>query len=156
MNPMPDEKKYDFSEQIGYFLRRALQRHAAIFQSHIPDSRLTMTQFSVLCALKNDGPASINDLAKATVIDQATIRGVIDRLRARKLISVGHDLSDKRKSSIALTREGKQLIEEVEPMASEISERTYGSLSYTERVALDMLLKKMFDTDDLGGSPRKR
>ena len=42
---------YDFSKQIGYLLRRAYQRHLAIFQAKASDSQLTSVQFSTLCAL---------------------------------------------------------------------------------------------------------
>ena len=36
-----DAAKYDFTQQIGYLLRRAYQRHTAIFQQTVPASQLT-------------------------------------------------------------------------------------------------------------------
>lgn len=76
---------YRFSEQIGHLLRRAYQRHMAIFQAAIPDSNLTAAQFVTLCAVKEQQSCSFTDIVKATAIDQATIRGVIERLQARSL-----------------------------------------------------------------------
>lgn len=46
---------YDFHDQIGHLLRRAYQRHVAIFQDFIPDSDLTAAQFVMLCTVKKWG-----------------------------------------------------------------------------------------------------
>src|SRR4051812_959331 len=42
---------YVFTEQVGYLLRRAYQRHLAIFQANAGDPQITAVQFSTLCAL---------------------------------------------------------------------------------------------------------
>ena len=44
---------YPFTDQIGHLLRRAYQRHVAIFKETVPDSQLTAAQFVVLCRLRN-------------------------------------------------------------------------------------------------------
>ncbi len=70
---------YDFSQQVGYLLRRAYQRHLAIFQAESGDGQLTSVQFATLCALKDHGAQSQGELVRQTGIDQATIRGIVDR-----------------------------------------------------------------------------
>lgn len=149
------EKGYVFSEQIGHLLRRVYQRHAALFQQYIPDSQLTAAQFVVLCSLHDNGASSLADVVKATVIDQATIRGVVERLKQRSLISVDHDRQDRRKVVIELTEEGRSLVRKTQPFAHKITQRTYGKLNPAERLALDFLLRKMLqgDDDDEGGTP---
>jgi DNA-binding MarR family transcriptional regulator len=127
-------------------LRRAYQRHTALFQHFIPDSKLTVAQFVVMCALADDGPASIASLVKATVIDQATIRGVVDRLKNRDLISLQADPSDRRKVMVTLTPGGTQLVAEMRPFAQTITEETFGPLNEAERVALLYLLRKMTES----------
>src|SRR5882762_9192563 len=47
---------YVFSNQIGHLLRRAYQRHLAIFQQNASDPNLTSIQFVTLCALRDRGP----------------------------------------------------------------------------------------------------
>jgi len=142
------ERGYVFSEQIGHLLRRVYQRHAAVFQQHIPDSQLTAAQFVVLCSLHDHGASSLADVVKATVIDQATIRGVVERLKQRNLISVDHDRMDRRKVVIELTEEGRTLVRETQPFAHKITKATYGKLNPAERLALDFLLRKMLEGDD--------
>ena len=145
---MPSHKDhYDFHDQIGHLLRRAYQRHVAIFQEAIPDSDLTAAQFVTLCTVKEKQSCSLNDLVKATAIDQATIRGVVDRLKARSLIEVVPDPSDGRKLLVRATPAGLELIDRTVPFAKQVTERTYGSLNPGERVALLFLLRKMMELE---------
>ncbi|MBN9324140.1 MAG: MarR family transcriptional regulator, partial [Delftia acidovorans] len=85
---MTPQDGYHFSDQIGHLLRRVYQRHTALFQQYIPDSQLTAAQFVVLCSVRDNSGSSLADIVKATVIDQATIRGVVDRLKQRELVQV--------------------------------------------------------------------
>jgi len=144
---------YDFTEQVGHLLRRAYQRHMAIFQQTIPDSQLTAGQFVVLCAIQEHGSCSLSEIARATAIDQATVRGIIERLKSRELIMVSHDERDRRKVVVLLSPTGQALIDEVVPFAQDISERTMGGLNPAERVALLYLLRKMSDLDDSALEP---
>lgn len=137
------ESTYDVSAQIGHFLRRAYQRHMALFQGEVPESTLTMVQFVALCGVRDLEAGSLNDLVKKTAIDQATIRGVVERLIAKGLVSTKSDENDARKRLILLTDEGRALLTEVIPAAQKVTELTYGSLSPAERVALQYLLVKI-------------
>jgi MarR family transcriptional regulator, lower aerobic nicotinate degradation pathway regulator len=138
---------YDFHDQIGHLLRRAYQRHVAIFQEAIPDSDLTAAQFVTLCAVREHKACSLNEIVKTTAIDQATIRGVVDRLKTRGLVMVSADPSDGRKSLVRATPQGLTLIERTVPFARDVTERTYGELNPAERVALVFLLRKMMGTE---------
>lgn len=144
---------YQFSSQVGHLLRRAYQRHTALFQQFIPDSKLTVAQFVVMCALNDDGPASIASLVKATVVDQATIRGVVDRLKNRDLVTLQPDPVDRRKVMVTLTPSGEQLVKEMQPFARAITEETFGPLNEAERVALLYLLRKITESEDSSTYP---
>lgn len=135
--------EYDGDEQIGYLLRRAYQRHLSIFQENVTDSTITSVQFSLLCKLYADNDMSQSDLVSVTSIDQATIRGVISRLRSRHLISIHKDHTDGRKVIISITESGRKVVESMIPQAINITNLTYGGLNSAERVALAYLLKKI-------------
>lgn len=138
---------YVFSEQVGHLLRRAYQHHTAQFQHYIPDSQLTAAQFVALCSIRDHSGSSLVDIVRTTVIDQATIRGVVDRLKQRGLVEVGLDPVDRRKNVIDLTPQGRALVEAMQPFALQITEGTYGRLNPAERVALKYLLQKMLGTE---------
>jgi DNA-binding MarR family transcriptional regulator len=143
---------YQFSEQVGHLLRRAYQRHVALFQQTIPDSQLTAAQFVALCAVRDNGASSLSDIVRVTAIDQATVRGVIERLKSRALLAVSHDPADRRKVLVTLTPAGRRVIDDVVPFAHEITEATFGNLNPAERVAIVYLLRKMSGADDLAAS----
>ncbi|MNV98987.1 HTH-type transcriptional repressor NicR [compost metagenome] len=90
----------------------------------------------------------MSEIARATAIDQATVRGIIERLKSRELIAVSHDARDRRKVVVLLAPAGEALINEVVPFAQDITERTMGGLNPAERVALLYLLRKMSELGD--------
>lgn len=135
--------EYRFSDQIGHLLRRAYQRHVAIFQQTVPDSQLTAAQFVVLCSVRDRGSCEIDHIVKATAIEEDSVRGIVERLKWRKLVVVEHEPGDARKMAVTLTPEGKAMVEQTVPFAREISELTYGRLTAEERVAIVGLLRKI-------------
>lgn len=136
---------YTYTEQVGHLLRKAYQRHMAIFQQNVGESQLTAVQFITLCAVRDHGPSSLSELVKMTAVDQATIRGIVERLKARELIELGHDAQDKRKVIVSLSAAGRQAVEQTVPCAEAISELTLSNLNAGERVAMMFLLRKMID-----------
>ena len=138
-----DAEDYVFSDQIGHLLRRAYQRHLAIFQANTAGLNLTSTQFVTLCALRDSGPCSQTDLIEATRIDQATIRGIIERLGKRTLIGFQADPTDRRKMIVVITASGLALVEQMTVRAKQISELTMGELNPAERLAITFVLRKM-------------
>lgn len=144
---------YQFSEQVGHLLRRAYQRHVAIFQQTIPDSQLTAAQFVVLCAVRDQDACSLSDVVRITAIDQATVRGVMDRLKSRDLLQVAQDAADRRKVMVTLTEAGRALVGEMVPFAEKITTETFGDLNPAERVAMIYLLRKMCDVEPVSAHP---
>lgn len=146
------EPHYDFSQQVGHLLRRAYQRHTALFQQIIPDTQLTAAQFVVLCAVRDCGACSLSEIVKRTAIDQATVRGVIDRLKSRKLLGVRHDDADRRKVLVSLTPAGLDLVGSMVPFAFDITEKTFAGFNPAEKLALVYLLNKMCESDTADSS----
>ncbi|KQP18299.1 MarR family winged helix-turn-helix transcriptional regulator [Pseudorhodoferax sp. Leaf267] len=141
---LPDSSAdYAVTDQVGHLLRRAYQRHVALFQSAIPDSQLTAAQFVTLCAVRDMGGCSLNDVVKRTAIDQATVRGVVERLVARGLLTVSAHQRDGRKRELALTDAGRQLVAATVPFAQQVTDRTFGDFNPAERLALVYLLRRM-------------
>lgn len=138
-----DESKYDFKQQVGYLLRRAYQRHTAIFQQTVPESRLTAGQFVVLLSVREHGPCEIPAILHHTGIDEASLRGIVERLKWRKLITAEHEPGDARRMVLSLTAEGREMLEQTVPHAQQITELTFGDLNPQERATLVSLLERM-------------
>jgi MarR family transcriptional regulator, lower aerobic nicotinate degradation pathway regulator len=133
---------YLLEEQVGFLLRVAIQRHTNIFAAEIVGG-LTAPQFSALVRLLQKGPLSQNQLGRLIYLDVATIKGVVERLRARGLVSSKPDPCDGRRHMIALTATGRRLIETAIPAAERITRQTLEPLSEKEKETLLHLLKKL-------------
>lgn len=146
-----NDEEYRVTDQVGHLLRKAVQRHTSIFQQNIGDDQLTAIQFVTLFTLRDRGRSSQAELVEATAIDQATIRGIINRLKARGLIKLTPDQLDRRKVISELTPEGEALLDSTIPSAKKISKLTMGRLNPAEQVAMLYLLEKM-NSSDLDGN----
>jgi DNA-binding MarR family transcriptional regulator len=138
-----DDPLYTIEQQVGFLLRRAHQRSAAIFQNLFSSSGLTPLQFTSLVKIRDQGRASQNLLGRLTHADPATIMGVINRLVERGLIRKSADPDDKRKSILILTSKGLNLIESLETAARAVSEETLEPLSPNEQKTFLRLLTKL-------------
>ena len=133
---------YILDDQIGYILRLASQRHAAIFQTHAIEN-LTATQFTTLLRVSEQGHVSQNHLGRLAAMDVATIKGVVDRLRTKGLTQSAADPSDKRRTMISLTDKGAALIYDLKRIGKTITDATLDPLSAAERQTLVKLLRKI-------------
>jgi MarR family transcriptional regulator, lower aerobic nicotinate degradation pathway regulator len=135
-------KRYVLNEQVGFLLRVAMQRHTTIFTGRMVEE-LTQTQFAALAKLLEAGPCSQNHLGRLIYLDAATIKGVVDRLRARGLVSTAGDAKDRRRRAVALTLAGRRVTAAAIAVAAQITAQTLAPLSSQEQRAVTRLLKKL-------------
>ena len=138
---MGNREDYRLDDQIGYILRRVTQRHLSIFAAAIPE--VTTTQFAVLARLAEIGPVSQNHLGRATAMDAATIKGVVDRLAKLGLVMTTADPADRRRLIVSLTEAGTRLFSAHRATAMRISAETVAPLSRDEAKALQALLARL-------------
>ena len=134
---------YKLEEQIGHLLRRASQRHTAIFTDEFEDLQLTATQFAALVMIGQAEEVSQNHLGRLTAMDPATIQGVVRRLEARSLVVPASDPNDARRNLWILSPKGEEILERALPKASQITERTLATLTKRERAQLMALIQKI-------------
>jgi len=133
---------YRLDDQVGYILRLASQRHAAIFQSMAPKG-LTPTQFSTLMRLHEQGKCSQNRLGRLASMDVATIKGVVDRLHQKGLTVAESDPNDKRRTLISLSEKGIEMIPSLHQTGHAITVETLKPLTSLEQHTLLKLLRKL-------------
>ena len=132
---------YRLEDQIGFILRKASQRHLSIFAALVPD--LTSMQFAALAKLFELGPVSQNGLGRETAMDAATIKGVVDRLSQRGLVTTRQNQTDRRRMVVELSPAGAALFARLAETAFQVSDRTLAPLSTAERKSLLRLLAKL-------------
>ena len=134
---------YVVDDQVGFLLRRAHQRHAALFQEGMSDADLTPTQFTALVKTVELGRVTQNQLGRLAAMDPATIQGVVRRLIARGLVRRAPDPMDRRTAVLTPTAEGVELAARAVACALRITEATLQPLDGEERQHLLALLRRI-------------
>jgi DNA-binding MarR family transcriptional regulator len=143
VEPPPAPLPYRLDESVGHLLRRAHQRHAALFQDRGAVGGLTSTQFATLLRLSELGRATQNALGRAVALDPATIQGVVARLRDRGLVDVGRDPLDRRTVVLSVAPAGETALAEAVRQGQQANERLLAPLSAEERRVLLRLLRRV-------------
>jgi MarR family transcriptional regulator, lower aerobic nicotinate degradation pathway regulator len=134
---------YVLTDQVGHLLRRAHQRHTALFQEMIGAAQLTPTQFAALVRIREQGELSQNELGRMAAMDPATTQGVVHRLEQRGLVRRRSDPGDKRLSLLSLTASGEALAQSAIEIARGITDATLAPLTPGEQAIFLALLKKL-------------
>jgi DNA-binding MarR family transcriptional regulator len=140
---MGEDEPYVLEAQIGHLLRRAHQRHVAIFLAAMGEDGPTPTQFAALVKLADAGEVSQNRLGRLIAMDPATINGVVSRLVARGLVERAADPGDQRRIALRLSPAGRGLVTSLLDNARAATEATLAPLSVAERRRLVALLAKI-------------
>jgi MarR family transcriptional regulator, lower aerobic nicotinate degradation pathway regulator len=134
---------YRLEDQAGHLMRRAHQRHTALFQSIMGPLALTPTQFAALAKIQDLGQTTQNHLGRLTAMDQATVQGVVQRLVARGFVARKPDPADRRVMVLSLTLAGARAAREAIARAREITLATLAPLTDDERATFVDLLRKL-------------
>lgn len=136
-----DPDDYSLSTQVGFNLRRATQRHVSIFAQHVDG--LTPTQFAALARLYEAGALSQNKLGRLTAMDSATIKGVVERLKTKGLVTSRPDENDQRLRLVELSEAGRASFEQAQSQAQRAQRETVAPLTLEELVQFEALLNKL-------------
>jgi DNA-binding MarR family transcriptional regulator len=134
---------YVVEDQVGFLMRRANQRHTAIFLDGMAAAELTPTQFTALVKVVELGRVTQNHLGRLSAMDPATIQGVVRRLMDRDLVFRTADPLDRRAIVLAPTQAGLALAKQAVVAARRITEATLDPLTADQRRQLLSLLQKL-------------
>ena len=135
---------YRLEDQVGHLLRRANQRHTALFAKRFTQYDLTPLQFAALMKLA-DYPQGLsqNHLGRLTAMDPNTTQGVVQRLCERELIDRTRSHEDRRRFTLLLTEAGRILTAELVAQGLRISQETLAPLSTQEQSIFLRLLRRL-------------
>ncbi len=141
--PDPDRVQYRLDASTGHLLRRAVQRHQALFQDFGAGIGLTAPQFAALTKLAELKRATQNRLGRLVAMDPATAQGVMKRLALRGLVRTEKDPMDRRTVVLAITLQGEALVERAREAGIRANQTLVGGLDAAEQVQLLALLRRI-------------
>lgn len=103
----------------------------------------SLTEFSILEALLQKGPLSVNKLLEKVLVNNSTVSYTLTKLTKDGIISVTQEGSDKRVRKVSLTPKGRLVISDVAHAHYAYIESLCTPLSAQEEKTLQNLLKKL-------------
>jgi len=143
MSPSQNPGEYRVTDKFGHPLRRAYQRHTAIFQSEVSATKLSAAPFVMLCAVRDHQGATISDIVDAIAMGEPTVRGIVERFEWIDLVHVAHEIEDKRHATVTLSSLVQTAVTDTLPRAQHISELTSCDLNESEGQLLTGLLRRI-------------
>jgi DNA-binding MarR family transcriptional regulator len=102
--------------RLGALLQRIWIGDSAKFLGALEESGLTLTQckaLSLLAGADEPGPGSVKDLGDRLGVSLPTISRATESLVRKGLVTRDEDSSDRRVRRIAITKDGRRLVEEL-------------------------------------------
>lgn len=142
-DPQSIDEPYRLDDQVGHLLRRAHQRHVAIFQRIMGEDGPTPMQFAALQRLFERGSLPQNELGRLAAMDPATIKGVVMRLEERGLVERQPDPTDQRRLLVSLSTQGRLAILDWTAKARAVTAANLTPLNREEAQRLVALLRRI-------------
>lgn len=109
---------------------------------------LSVSQMQVLVVLRDAGqPITISEIARQLFVATPSVTSMIDRLGDSGLVKRINDPKDRRKTLVALTENGKRLLESVSEPYRRLHEEMFGVLSGGEHEKLMAMLERLQDAN---------
>jgi MarR family 2-MHQ and catechol resistance regulon transcriptional repressor len=124
-------------------LAKAYGAMAAYAERSVTAQGLCLSDFMVLEALLHKGPLTISAIGEKVLLASASMTSAIDRLETRALVQRESSSADRRLRIVALTREGKDLIDKLYAQHEQDLEVITAEFSGAERRDLYDGLKKL-------------
>lgn len=96
-------------------LRRATRRATQIYDRHLQECGLRITQYSLLMQLRSRGPETVSQLADAMAMDRTTLTRNLKPLERAGLISAARG-RDRRSRTLSLSDEGERQLSVARPL----------------------------------------
>jgi DNA-binding MarR family transcriptional regulator len=96
-------------------LRRLSRQVTQRYDDALRPVGLRVTQFSLLSALRNEGPMTVANLARGLGADTTSITRALAAVAAKNWVLIGEG-ADKRSKSVGITAEGLALLERARPL----------------------------------------
>jgi DNA-binding MarR family transcriptional regulator len=139
---------HDEIKQSAPFPRReseafvSILRTAAVIDHALDDALkpygLTRTQYNVLRILQGAAEPGLcgREIAERLISPVPDVSRLLDRMVEAQLISRERDVSDQRQRTARITARGLQLLEQVDPLVTQIELNLFGRLGEDELCAL--------------------
>jgi len=128
-------------------LRQAARHVSKLYDDALAPIGLGVNQYSILGRLNRLGSATIQELARALVMDRSTLGHLLRPLQARGLVRIDVSKEDRRGRKLVLTAAGKALVAKARPLWAKAQARFETQMGSAEAADLRGVLKRVAGED---------
>ncbi len=135
----------------GYLFRRMQQIAVAIFSEECAQFDLTCLQYSALVRIRERPGIDVTRLSEILEFDRSTLGGVMERLEMKGYVRRRATPEDKRIKLLEVTKQGRILLDEIQPYVERAQRRILNGLGSEDQRALLRLLSRLVELNaDIG------
>ena len=132
---------------VCFKLAKASQTAIRFWSRKVADLNITVVQAMILRFLFEQDDITSRELGERTMLDSATLTGVIDRLESVELVRRDHNPKDRRAILLRLTNRGKEIGEKLDGMMEEANREFLSDFTDEEGTALKGYLDRIRTRD---------
>jgi DNA-binding MarR family transcriptional regulator len=137
---------------VPYLMNRIVSRLNQNLAEKLRSRRLTFQHWRVLAALYRSDGQTLSQLVEWTVIPQSTLSRLIDRMAgARLVVRKPARRADSRFIEVWLTDKGREVYEEIVPLALGEHAAALDGLTAQEAAAFAAILRRVMENLGIGG-----
>lgn len=134
---------FSLENHIFYHVSLVLARRNKALNSELRRFGIDYSRWRVLAVLNEHAGCSMLELAEWTSVDRTTLAHTVRLMCEEGLLSRTREPSDRRRSNLQLTRDGRQRLKAVLPFVTAQTERALRDLSKAEVETLGALLVRI-------------
>lgn len=140
---------------LGYWLRRVSNVVSGEFARSLQAKQTSVAEWVLLCELHERSHATPGELAAVLGMTRGAISKVVDKLQEKRWIQTQSKLADNRVQLLSLTHRGRHNLPILGKAADENDSRFFSCLKPSERLALQKLLVKIAENNQIRAIPTK-
>ncbi len=130
-------------ECIFFQLAKTNQKASRFWYKKIDHIKISPAQAMVINFLSEEDNITSHQLGEKTVLDSATLTGIIDRLETMELVQRNINPTDRRAILICLTKKGRELAGKIQRTMVRANREFLSKLDQNEEIMLRSLLERI-------------
>ncbi len=142
----------DLEQSTGFLVVRTARSMKRALDSRLGPIGMTAAQHVIISTLAHEDGLSLSQVGKRAYLDKPAITGLADRLEKDGLVERRRSTNDRRVVQLHLTAKGRNLLQEMDRIATEVDRELVGILSGVELRRLRELVTRLWVHSN--GEPR--
>ena len=131
----------EHEECFVFLLGKAYQKAHGLLKKKLLPFGLTPVQHLILAVLRDEEALSSQEISERTIMDSATLSGVLDRMAEAGLVKKEENPEDRRSLCVSITARARKMMDDLAEQRKAVNEELTSVLSLEEKLLFKRMLK---------------